>query len=188
MEQLELAERMNGAAFVDIACRVCSKHPRGLRGAMADAHHAHPEQEVQWEWCPASTVLHVNSDMDALHCRGCDRFVCTICYTKTACNIVPPFGRTCNECCTALQSNTLKTHPSIHSRVLKNATARRIEDLYGSSLASREDICSSPLIKERFPDTLERVANMPSYMMDGTRHYTSARGHTVYDARGWCLI
>ena len=114
--------------------------------------------------------------------------MCTVCYTNTACNIVPPFGRTCNECCIGLQSNTLKTHPSIHSRVLKNAAARRIEELSRSSLASREDICSSPLIKDRFPDSPKRVANMPGYMLDGTRHYTNARGQTVYDARGWCFI
>ena len=44
------------------------------------------------------------------------------------------------------------------------------------------------MIKERFPDTPKRVADMLGYMMDGTRHYTSALGHTIYDARGWCLI
>ena len=177
---------MNGAKFVDIACRECSKHPRGM--CAADDNNAPPEQEVHREWRPASNVLSVNSCMDALHCKSCDRYTCTVCYTKTACNIVPPFGRTCEDCCHALQSNELKTHPSIHSRVLKNAAARRIKDVSTSSSESREDICSSPLIKERFPDTPHRVCRMPGYVVDGTRHYTNARGQTVYDARGWCLI
>ena len=126
--------------------------------------------------------------MDALHCKECDRFVCTVCYTKTACNIVPPFGRTCDDCYATLQSRKLNTHPSIHSRVLKNATTRKIVEM--SSSSSREDICSSPLVKERFPNKPKhaRVVDMPGYVMDGTRNYTNALGHTVYDERGWCLI
>ena len=109
-------ERKFGIDANDIVCIKCSIPPRGVGGSSPTR--ARPNGVLNF-------YLHVDTVMQTMHCAECDTHICIVCYSSLACNIVPSFGRACGACSAALQA-ALETHPSIHSRVLKDKAYAKV--------------------------------------------------------------